>query len=49
MIGSDARFIHSLGLFDRITDETVQPDVVEAYAVLHWLFSGTGSLDVKAG
>ena len=49
MIGSDARFIHSLGLFDRITDETVQPDVVEAYAVLHWLFSGTGSLDVKVG
>ena len=49
MIGSDARFIHSLGLFDRTTDETVQPDVVEAYAVLHWRFSSAGSLDVKMG
>jgi Putative beta-barrel porin-2, OmpL-like. bbp2 len=49
MIGSDARFIHSLGLFDRTTDERVQPDVVEAYAVLRWVFSGAGSLDLKLG
>jgi len=49
MVGSDARFIHSLGLFDRTTDETVQPDLVEAYAVVHMLFSGAGSVDVKVG
>jgi hypothetical protein len=49
MVGSDARFTHSLGLFDRTIDETVQPDVIEAYAVVHWLFSGGSRLDVKAG
>ncbi len=31
MYGSDARFIHSLGLFDRTAHEMLQPDLVEAY------------------
>ena len=31
MFGSDARFIHSLGLLDNTMHETIQPDLVEAF------------------
>ena len=31
MYGSDARFIHGLGLLDNVTSDTIQPDIVEAY------------------
>ena len=37
MSGSDARFIHSLGLFsDTAATSIVQPDLVEAYLNLHF-------------
>ena len=37
MFGCDARFIHSLGLFDNTAATSiVQPDVVEAYLNLHF-------------
>ena len=49
MYGSDARFIHSLGLFDRATNETVQPDLVEAYLNLHFPVITEGGLDLKLG
>jgi Putative beta-barrel porin-2, OmpL-like. bbp2 len=49
MYGSDARFIHSLGLFDRATNETVQPDLVEAYLNLHFPAITEGGLDLKLG
>ncbi len=49
MYGSDARFIHSLGLFDRATNETVQPDLVEAYLNLHFPVMTDGGLDLKLG
>src|ERR1700720_4003229 len=49
MGGSDDRFIHSLGLFDRATNETVQPDLVEAYLNLHFPVITEGGLDLKLG
>ena len=49
MVGSDARFIHSLGLFDRTTDATVGPDLVEAYLNLHFPLVTEGGLDLKLG
>ncbi len=49
MYGSDARFIHSLGLFDRTAHETLQPDLVEAYLNLHFSVITEGGLDLKLG
>lgn len=49
MYGSDARFIHSLGLFDRTTDEILQPDLVEAYLNLHFPVIAESGLDLKLG
>ncbi len=49
MYGSDARFIHSLGLFDRTANETLQPDLVEAYLNLHLPVTTEGGLDLKLG
>ena len=49
MYGSDARFIHSLGLLDRTTNETLQPDLVEAYLNLHFPVMTEGGLDLKLG
>ncbi len=49
MAGSDARFIHSLGLFDRTTDQILQPDLVEAYLNLHFPVVTQGGLDLKLG
>jgi Putative beta-barrel porin-2, OmpL-like. bbp2 len=50
MYGSDARFIHSLGLFDRTSATSiVQPDLVEAYLNLHFPIFSEGGLDLKLG
>lgn len=49
MYGSDARFIHSLGLLDRVTSDRVQPDIVEAYLNLHFPILTEGGLDLKIG
>ena len=49
MYGSDARFIHSLGLFDRTANETLQPDVVEGYLNVHFPVMTEGGLDLKLG
>jgi hypothetical protein len=47
--GSDTRFFHSLGLFDRTTDDIVQPDLTEAYLNLHVPVLTEGGLDLKLG
>ncbi|MEP7013945.1 MAG: porin [Verrucomicrobiota bacterium] len=50
MYGSDARFIHSLGLLDHAaTTSILQPDFVEAYLNLHFPIFTEGGLDVKLG
>ena len=50
MYGSDARFIHSLGLFDDTAAASiVQPDLVEAYLNLHFPVITDGGLDLKLG
>ena len=50
MYGSDARFIHSLGLFDDTASTSiVQPDLVEAYFNLHFPIISDGGLDLKLG
>src|SRR5438105_573514 len=49
MLGSDARFIHSLGLFDRTSNGTVQFDLVEAYLNLHFPVATEAGLDLKVG
>jgi Putative beta-barrel porin-2, OmpL-like. bbp2 len=49
MYGSDARFIHSLGLFDRTANEILQPDLVEAYLNLHFPVVTERGLDLKLG
>ena len=49
MYGSDARIIHSLGVFDHAIHDRNQLDIVEANVSMHtpWLFDG--GIDVKAG
>jgi hypothetical protein len=50
MYGSDARFIHSLGLFsDTAGTSIVQPDLPEAYLNLHFPIISEGGLDLKLG
>lgn len=50
MEGSDARVIHSLGLFDHTAATSiVQPDLVEAYFNLHFPIISDGGLDLKLG
>jgi hypothetical protein len=50
MYGSDARMIHSLGLFDHTAATSiVQPDLVEAYFNLHFPIISEGGLDLKLG
>ena len=50
MYGSDARFIHSLGLFDHTAATSiVQPDLVEAYLNLHFPIISEGGIDLKLG
>ena len=49
MFGSDARFIHSLGLLDNASHALLQPDIPEAYLNLHFAAFTGGGLDVKVG
>jgi len=49
MYGSDARFIHSLGLMDNVTNSILQPDLVEAFLNLHLPVVTAGGLDIKVG
>jgi len=50
MYGSDARFIHSLGLLDNTaTNSILQPDLVEAYLNLHFPILSDGGVDLKLG
>jgi hypothetical protein len=49
MVGSDARYTHSLGLFDRTIIQTIEPDLVEAYLNLHFPVMTEGGLDLKLG
>jgi hypothetical protein len=50
MYGSDARFIHSLGMLDHAaTNSILQPDLVEAYLNLHFPIFSEGGVDVKLG
>ena len=49
MYGSDARYIHSLGLMDLTTNYRVQPDFPEVYASAHIPIPATGGLDLKLG
>ncbi len=49
MFGSDARFIHSLGVLDNASNKTLQPDLVEAYFKFHLPALTEGGIDVKAG
>ena len=49
MMGSDARSIHSLGLLDNTMNETIEPDIVEAYLALHFPILSAGGVDLKLG
>jgi hypothetical protein len=49
MYGSDARFIHSLGFMDNVVDDTVQPDIVEAYGNWHLPVLTDGGVDLMVG
>jgi hypothetical protein len=49
MYGSDARYIHSLGLLDLATDDRVQPDFPEVYASFHLPILTSGGADIKIG
>ena len=50
MYGSDARFIHSIGLLsDTAATSIVQPDLVEGYLNLHFPIISEGGLDLKLG
>lgn len=49
LYGSDARIVHSIGLFDHAIHDRNQIDFVEANVSMHapWLFEG--GIDIKAG
>ena len=50
MFGTDARFIHSMGLLDKAMKTNIyQPDLVEAYLNLHFPVLTEGGVDVKLG
>lgn len=49
MYGSDARFIHYLGILDNTTDDTIQPDLVEAQVNIHFPILTDGGVDLKLG
>lgn len=49
MYGSDARFIHSTGILDHVSDSRFQPDLVEAYLNLHAPVLTEGGVDFKVG
>src|SRR5437764_14141305 len=50
MIGTDARYIHSLGLLDHARRSSLyQPDILEAYLSLHLPIFTEGGVDLKLG
>src|SRR6266436_8255359 len=50
MIGTDARYIHALGLFDHtMRNSLYQPDIPEVYLSLHLPLLTEGGIDVKIG
>jgi hypothetical protein len=49
MYGSDARYTHFLGEFDRSTSDINQFDIVEAHVLAHLPWLTTGGIDVKIG
>ena len=50
LFGTDARYIHSLGLFDHTMSSSLyQPDIPEAYLNLHFPVFTEGGLDLKLG
>ncbi len=50
MFGTDARFIHSLGLLDHTMRSSLyQPDIPEAYLSLHLPIFTAGGVDLKLG
>ena len=50
LYGSDARYIHSVGLLDNTEHAFMQADVVEAWILFHLPIPNTaGGLDLKAG
>jgi Putative beta-barrel porin-2, OmpL-like. bbp2 len=50
LFGSDARYIHSLGLLDHAMASSIyQPDITEAYLSLHFPWFTEGGLDAKLG
>jgi hypothetical protein len=49
LYGTDARFTHSFGLFDRATNSPYQFDFIEANALAHLPVVFSGGIDLKAG
>ncbi len=49
MYGSDARYTHSFNLFDRITNNRNQFDIVEANGLAHLSVLTEGGIDLKLG
>ncbi len=50
LYGSDARYTHSTGIIDDTQRELMQPDLVEAWILLHFPIPNTaGGLDIKGG
>ncbi|HEX4195046.1 MAG TPA: outer membrane beta-barrel protein [Stellaceae bacterium] len=49
MYGTDARFTHTIGLFDRATNSPYQWDLVEGSVSGHFPVVFSGGIDVKAG
>jgi hypothetical protein len=49
MYGSDARIVHSLGLFDHLIHDRNQIDIVEANISVHTPWAFGGGIDFKAG
>ncbi|HEY1505649.1 MAG TPA: outer membrane beta-barrel protein [Stellaceae bacterium] len=49
MYGTDSRFTHTIGLFDRATNSPYQWDLVEASLSGHFPVIFSGGIDVKAG
>ena len=50
LYGSDARYIHSIGILDHDQNETMQADLVEAWVLVHVPIPQTaGGLEIKAG
>jgi hypothetical protein len=49
MYGSDARYTHSVNLFDRVTNNRNQFDIVEANGLAHLPLLTEGGIDFKVG